>query len=534
MKKGSEALVRVRFAAMSTAPAPRLSPLKRACYLCVPLVVLLLLCELTLWLLGLGDPGAAASRGFDPAERFLVEDPAHPGAMVTRMFDNPRREVAVPPKGGARRVVLIGGSNTQTFPEALLQHLLDEGDQGGRAWEVINLGREGFGSGRAGRVLEQSLDLQPDAVVVYSGHNEFVELAYQRELDAFWDAPWQGAAYNVLSKLRLYNALTAAMGQPEQDWTELAGGVAGDQQQQGGLSLLRMPYTETLAVHDRYLDNLKAMAAAAAERGVPLVLCTPVGNLLAPPQVDVEADGLPEATVLEATELRLKAVALIPERCRKGLRPPVRLRLGNWYGGNADGAAGAELVSEVAPRLRTLLGPLSQTPSLKLLKAESVEGAHWPDPAEWDDSVRAVVAGMAAIHERLLSAAEREQLDQALILLRRAQKLTPRSPLVHFDLGLCLYLLGDDDDAAVAALRAAIVLDHAPGQASELSNRMVRELCASAAGLTLLDSASLFAERCPSGLVGYEVLMDRCHLQPGARVVLMQDMANTLLAMDLP
>ncbi len=519
---------------MSSARAPRLSPLKRACYLCLPLLVLLLLCELTLWLLGLGDPGAVALRGFDPDERFLVEDPAHPGGMVTRMFDNALREVTVPPKAEARRVVLIGGSNTQTFPEALLQLLLDEGDPAGRSWEVINLGREGFGSGRAGRVLEQSLDLDPDAVVVYSGHNEFVELAYLRELDDLWDAPWQGALVGALSKLRLYNALTSALGQPAQDWTALGGAGAGAQQQRGGLSLLRMAYAETLKVHETYRDNLRTMAEAAADRGVPLVLCTPVGNLLAPPQVDVEADGLPQATVTEATALRLQAVALIPERFRKGLRPPVRLRLGNWYSGSDDAPAGDALSTAAAPRLRTLLGPLSQTPGLKLLKAESVEGAHWPDPTGWDDSVRAVVTGMSAIHERQLSTAERDQLDQALTLLRRAQELTPRSPLVHFDLGFCLYLLGEDDDAAVAALRAAVVLDHAPGQASELSNDMVRDLCASEAGLTLLDSARLFAERCPSGLVGYEVLMDRCHLQPGARVVLMQDMANTLLAMDLP
>lgn len=525
---------------MSTAPAPRLSPLKRACYLCLPLVALLLLCELTLWLLGLGDPGAVALRGFDPTERFLVNDPAHPGTMVTRMFDNALREVTVPPKAGGRRVVLIGGSNTQTFPEALLQLLLDEGDPGDegdqahRPWEVINLGREGFGSGRAGRVLEQSLDLDPDVVVVYSGHNEFVELAFERELDDLWDAPWQAAVDSALSNLRLYNALTAALGGSEQDWTELGGGAPGAQQQRGGLSLLRMPYTETLSVHERYLANLKTMAEAAAERGVPLVLCTPVGNLLAPPQVDVEADGVSQATTTEATALRLQAVALIPERFRKGLRPPVRLRLGNWYGGTENASPDDALSSAAAPRLRTLLGPLSQTPGLKLLKAESVEGAHWPDPAEWDDSVRAVVTGMAVIHLRQLSAAERDSLGQALTLLRRAQQLTPSSPTVHFDLGLCLYLLGEDDQAAVAALRQAIVLDHAPGQASELSNDMVRDLCASEAGLTLLDSAKLFAERCPSGLVGYEVLMDRCHLQPGARVVLMQDMANTLLAMDLP
>ena len=51
-------------------------------------------------------------------------------------------------------------------------------------------------------------------------------------------------------------------------------------------------------------------------------------------------------------------------------------------------------------------------------------------------------------------------------------------------------------------------------------------------GATLLDSAARFAAACPGGLVGYELLMDRCHLQPGARHVLMADVARALL--DLP
>lgn len=527
-------------------PSPRLSPLARVLALCLPLLLLLLLCELTLWLLGQGDPAAVPLRGFDPGQRFLVADPVHPGGYYTHMFDNALREVTVLPKGSARRVVLIGGSNTQTFPEALLQSLLDQGDPTGRSWEVINLGREGFGSGRAGRVLEQSLDLDPDVIVVYSGHNEFVELAFERELDALWDAPWQRATEAVLTKLRTYNALAAALRRPEQDWTELGGG-AGTPQQRSGLALLRMPYEETLAVHERYRANLVAMAQAAARSDVPLVLCTPVGNLLVPPQVNIEADGLSADVLSRAEELRLAAVALIAPRLRVGLRPPLRLRLGNWYtGGASDTADGADLAAGTSdakigaeafvppPRLRALGGPLALAPASKLLKAESIEGAHWPDPARWDDSVRQVITGMAAIHERQLSDVERERLDGAVEQLRKALELTPLSPTVSFDLGLCLYLMGDDDGAAVAALRRAVVLDHAPGQAGELSNAIVRELAAAEPGITLLDSAALFAERCPSGLTAYEVLMDRCHLQPGARVVLMQDIAATLLALELP
>ncbi|MFT7463736.1 MAG: tetratricopeptide (TPR) repeat protein [Pseudohongiellaceae bacterium] len=514
---------------MTTLPAPRPSTFAKACYVCLPLLLLLLLGEVSLWLLDLGDPRSVPLRGFDPQERFLVDDPAHPGGQITRMFDNPLREVTVPPKGEALRVVLIGGSNTQTFPEALLEYLLEEGDPAKGSWEVLNFGREGFGSGRAGRVLEQSLELDPDVVVVYSGHNEFVELAFERELDALWDAPWQRGLQTALSKLRIYNTLTSALRAPEQDWTELGNGADAPQQLRG-LTLLRMPYAETLSVHERYRHNLLSMVEAARQRSVPLVLCTPVANLLSPPQVDVEADGFPSDLLAQATKLRLSAVAKIPARFRSGLRPPRRLRLGSWYGGTAASEA---LSPEPVPVLRTLTGALAQTAGLKLLKAESVDGAHWPDPAQWDDGVQTVIRTVAEVHLRELSDDERGGLQQSIALLRQAQELTPGSPTVLFDLGLCLYLLGDDDQAAVAALRQAVVLDHAPGMASELSNDIVRHVARDSAPVTLLDSAALFSERCPSGLVGYEVLLDRCHLQPGARAVLMQDMAATLLGMTL-
>lgn len=512
---------------MPAGPAPRLSPLRKACFLCVPLGLLLLVCELALWALGLGDPADVPLREFDPAERFLQVDPAVPGGHVTHMFDEPRREVTVPPKGKARRVLLIGGSNTQIMPESLLEHLLAQDDPEGRSWEVVNLGREGFGSGRAGRLLVQSLALDPDVIVVYSGHNEFMELAYERELDDLWDEPWQRAAVSAFSKLRLYNAVTKMLEPTAQDWTEL-GEPSAEPNRQQGLSYLRMPYEQTLQVHDTYRTNLQGMLRAAADRDVPLVLCTLVSNLLAPPHVDGEADELPEDVRLAAEQLRRTAVGMVPLRLRAGLRPPVRLRLGSWYSGTPRSE------SSGPPQLRKQGGALALTPELLLPKARSVAGAHWPAPAGWDESVWEVVEGMAAIHERRLDDGERERLERALALLVSASELTPLSPTVQFDLGLCLYLMGADDAAAVAALRRSADLDHAPGKASDLSNDIVRELAAGAAGVALLDADALFRERCPSGLPAYEVLMDKCHLQPGARVVLMQDMARAILGLELP
>ena len=116
----------------------------------LPLAVLLLLLEVGLRLAGCGTLVSlpAASRGFDPADPLLVADGE--GVTRTRLFDGAEHEVVVPPRGTQRRVLLFGGSNTRLLPGAYLETLLDRRapDPG---YEVINLGRHGFGSGLMAR-----------------------------------------------------------------------------------------------------------------------------------------------------------------------------------------------------------------------------------------------------------------------------------------------------------------------------------------------------------------------------------------------
>jgi hypothetical protein len=46
----------------------------------------------------------------------------------------------------------------------------------------------------------------------------------------------------------------------------------------------------------------------------------------------------------------------------------------------------------------------------------------------------------------------------------------------------------------------------------------------------LLDIEQLFRDRSPHGLVGYEIMTDVCHMQPGVRPVLMADLVPGILA----
>src|SRR5262245_23258957 len=122
------------------------------------------------------------SRGFDPAEPYLVKTAETPdGGRTTHLFDGGQHELQIPPKGQRKRVLLLGGSNTRLLPEAFLQKLLNE-PGGTDEYEVINLGRHGYGSERERLLFEQALVLEPDVLFVYSGHNEFVEKEYRAKL----------------------------------------------------------------------------------------------------------------------------------------------------------------------------------------------------------------------------------------------------------------------------------------------------------------------------------------------------------------
>lgn len=81
---------------------------------------------------------------------------------------------------GTLRVVALGGSTTyglyvgadEAFP-AVLGRRLEAALS--RPVEVLNLGCAGFASDRTAALLDTALELGPDLVVVYSGHNEMLE-----------------------------------------------------------------------------------------------------------------------------------------------------------------------------------------------------------------------------------------------------------------------------------------------------------------------------------------------------------------------
>lgn len=568
----------------SSSPKPgsgqeHLSRWRRLVYALAPLAVLLGGTELALRLLDVAPVDRAFfSRGFDanarylvPAEEILPGQPVtEPITWVTRIYDGHRPEVVIPPKGAAKRVLLLGGSNVRRLTEGYLQKFLNESSPAGHpGWEVINLGREGYGSERVAILLGQALVTEPDLVIVYSGHNEFIERRFADELAIAGGYSTEKPTLD-LSQLRVVRVLQdlldtgPALLDPvsEDDRTpeefQLATGTFGN-----------LSWAGTLRYLEAYRHNLARMASMAEDADTPIIISTLVSLDLAPPVlsdgrsflskgrpgtfreegeeapgetkapqptagsgVEPTADGTGEP-VSEMDAWLAKVLPLVgpsileePDSPWAALTVPRSLRWPHWSRDRPLRAAFD------APPLRELSGRLADTPATTG-ELDSIAGAHWTDPDRWSLLTIDCITAYKSFLDRQLDDHWRAMCQEHVERNRRLLALVPDNPDALFDLGLCLWLLGEDDQLAADSLRAAAARDHLPMAANDTINAIVREVTESDERAVLLDADRLFRERCPNGLIGYEVMMDHCHLHPGAGNVLLQDFADQIIALDL-
>ncbi len=208
-------------APVATAPTPA----RRRTFLAITLLAPLLLlagAEAVLRLAGVG----ALEPLFIPvpkAEGFLQPNPA----AVQRFFPDPRRapEVSIdttwfperrPP--GTLRVFVQGGSSAAGFPygrwaspAALLQQRLQRAYPE-REIEVINTGMAAVTSYALLDFADEIIARQPDAVIVYAGHNEFLGIGGVGSSLASANSPALARAIAGLRRLHLYRALERGLG----------------------------------------------------------------------------------------------------------------------------------------------------------------------------------------------------------------------------------------------------------------------------------------------------------------------------------
>lgn len=272
--------------------------LKRLAFAVLSLALFFGLSEAALWLFGVRPLAAERDplRGFSPSVR--VFEPADGGRELrtveraVRHSFRPQRFLAEKPSAGLRLFV-IGGSSAYGFPWgaesafcALLGRALERtGAQSGPV-EAINAAAMSYGSHRLRILAAELVRYDPDLLVVYGGHNEFVERRFHRELlerEATLD-PLRGA----LANWRLYSWLTRgwerlsregapAVPEPREDGEPDGGELLGFDVAREYESDVREEERE--AVVRLFRENLEAIVALAAEHDVRLVLATVPSNL---------------------------------------------------------------------------------------------------------------------------------------------------------------------------------------------------------------------------------------------------------------
>jgi hypothetical protein len=506
-------------------------------YSLVPLGVLLGALEIGFWLTDAGGHrGQPLSAGFDAGARYLVPDESAPGAWRTQIWGAglAQDELVIPPKGDRRRVLLLGGSNTRSFPEAELELLLNDAAPG-PGYEVINLGRGGYGSERVQILFEQAIELEPDVVVIYSGHNEFVEAGFAMELaERGATARWM-RFLDSLQGLRTLNLMVTAFHPP----ANTADTTLPEALRRSRSEFRKLTYEQTLVFFEQYRANIARMCQLAVDRGARVVLSTVIGNMLYRPS-DCSLPTSFDARQISVFKKSLaSALDLVPERFSELFSLPIEPRFYLWRangrGAQSVGTSPLAAGDEQPPVLRPLLGALATSPASSATEAvvdsSTIAGPHWTDPSEWQPGLRSLIDSVGEFHRRQLSPEETRDLEQARELLGQLLASCADHPRVTFYLGLCTYLLGEDDSHAVELLVDAGRYDRAPRRANAVTNGILRELAAThdPEDLVLLDAEAMFRERCPDGLIGWEVMMDVCHLHPGTRSVLMQDFAQAIL-----
>jgi tetratricopeptide (TPR) repeat protein len=279
-----------------TPPAPAAaatpaSPGRRRLFLIITLLVPLLLAgaaEVVLRLTGVG----ALEPLFVPVEAaagFLQPNPA----AVQRFFPDPRRapDVSIDTTWfpaakapGTLRIFVQGESSAAGFPygrwaspAALLQQRLQRAYPD-RNVEVINTGMAAVTSYVLLDFADEIIAQQPDAVVIYTGHNEYLGIGGVGSSLASAKSPALARGAARLRRLHLYHGLERALGS--------FGSGADPLAQRTGTLMSRVARERSIPLGSRLYDqglvqfrgNLERLLKKYREAGIPVFIGTLASN----------------------------------------------------------------------------------------------------------------------------------------------------------------------------------------------------------------------------------------------------------------
>lgn len=214
-----------------------------------------------------GDPFMDISGNLSVYER--VGDWMETRTDKRRLFRYERFDVDKPTK--TRRIFCLGGSDVYGFPyipEGAWPALLQKGLSSG--WQVINSGGIAYASYRVLRVFREVVSYEPDAIVVMTGHNEFLERRVYAEPLAV--NPTLRALRTALGRLYLFNAMRRLLIKtPEPKKALLGENVSWD--------FVPRDEGQKKLTEEHFQFALVEMARLGRENGVPVIFVTVPCNL---------------------------------------------------------------------------------------------------------------------------------------------------------------------------------------------------------------------------------------------------------------
>ncbi len=188
------------------------------------------------------------------------------------------------------RIFCLGGSTVQGRPYSIetsftnwlkinLQAAAPE-----RHWEVVNCGGVSYASYRLVPILQEVLSYEPDLIVLYTGHNEFLE---DRAYQAIKQRPaWLRAMHEWLSYLKTYQFFRSCfvdklseVSMTDDSRTTLPVDVEAELDFRHGLAFYHRDDAWRENVISHFDFNLNRMIRLARLADVPVILVNPVSNL---------------------------------------------------------------------------------------------------------------------------------------------------------------------------------------------------------------------------------------------------------------
>jgi lysophospholipase L1-like esterase len=251
------------------------------------------------------------------------------------------------------RIFALGASTTQgepystetAFPFWLELNLEAAHGESKRRFEVINCGGLSYASYRVLAILREVLDYQPDLIVIYTGHNEFLE---SRTYQGYHERSFRNRSMGWLTGLRTVQLVRTLAGQRTErqlsviddtqdkatdtgpsavsnnsevserglERTVLAAEVDALLDYQGGLAEYRRGDAWYQPIPDHFRWNLEQMCEACQRAGVPVLVVRPVSNILDCPPMKFEPAPL-------LSEQQLRQFATEWEAARRPANSPV-------------------------------------------------------------------------------------------------------------------------------------------------------------------------------------------------------------------